>query len=225
MRWTPLSKKCYLVDILWLALCLEVIPIFMLSNDILCVCMLLTCHLCFITTMFMREGDQVKPWSSVQLLAISSLVTLCSFTFSTLNLKITKTLLLSFLFWFCKLASCWFLETTTLVGDAELFVYYCRLFEERRKETYLRLTWEFYNYLELSLWGKLFLLHHFALRFPMSGILKNGVATITCSRSLGGAHVNLSVSGPTVRLMAGGSGPLFISARCGWCSMSAMGYF
>jgi hypothetical protein len=34
--------------------------------------------------MFMREGDWVKPWSSVHLLAIrSSLVTLCCFTFST----------------------------------------------------------------------------------------------------------------------------------------------
>jgi hypothetical protein len=35
-------------------------PIFMLIIDILCVCMLLACSLCFITTMFMRERDQVK---------------------------------------------------------------------------------------------------------------------------------------------------------------------
>jgi hypothetical protein len=39
----------------------HMMPIFMIINDILCVCMLLICHLCFITTMFMRERDQVKP--------------------------------------------------------------------------------------------------------------------------------------------------------------------
>jgi hypothetical protein len=32
----------------------------MLINDMLCVCILLACQLCFITIMFMREGDQVK---------------------------------------------------------------------------------------------------------------------------------------------------------------------
>jgi hypothetical protein len=48
----------------WFAstLCLEVMTMFMLISDILCVCMLLICRLCFITPtiMFMREGDQVK---------------------------------------------------------------------------------------------------------------------------------------------------------------------
>jgi hypothetical protein len=34
--------------------------IFMLINDMLCISMLLIYHLYFITTMFMREGDQVK---------------------------------------------------------------------------------------------------------------------------------------------------------------------
>jgi hypothetical protein len=80
----------------------------------LCVCMLLTCRLCFIITMFMIEGDQVKPWSWVQLLAIrSSLVIFMLFYLLLLNLKITKTLLL-ILFWFCKLVSYWCLTTITV---------------------------------------------------------------------------------------------------------------
>jgi hypothetical protein len=79
-------------------------------NDILYVCMLLICCLCIITTMFMRDGDQVKPWSLVQLLIINSLVTFAMFTFSFLNLKITKKLVTCYLF--CKLVSCWCLTTT-----------------------------------------------------------------------------------------------------------------
>jgi hypothetical protein len=39
---------------------LDVMLMFMLINDILCICMLLIYHVCFITTMFVREGDQVK---------------------------------------------------------------------------------------------------------------------------------------------------------------------
>jgi hypothetical protein len=35
-------------------------PMFMLISDILCVSILLVCCLCLITTLFMREGDQVK---------------------------------------------------------------------------------------------------------------------------------------------------------------------
>jgi hypothetical protein len=30
-------------------------PIFILTNDIMCVCMLVVCQLCFINIMFMRE--------------------------------------------------------------------------------------------------------------------------------------------------------------------------
>jgi hypothetical protein len=45
----------------FLALSMDVMPIFIPINNILCVCMLLTCRLCFIITMFMIEGDQVKP--------------------------------------------------------------------------------------------------------------------------------------------------------------------
>jgi hypothetical protein len=52
------------------------------------------------------------------------------------------------------------------------------LFEERGKGTNLRLPWEFDNYPESSLWGKLLLLHHSALGVPTSGILKNRVASI-----------------------------------------------
>jgi hypothetical protein len=70
----------------WLAICLDVMPIFMRINDILCVCILLACCLCFMTTMFMREGDQVKASSRVQLLAIiSSLVTFMLFYLLLLN--------------------------------------------------------------------------------------------------------------------------------------------
>jgi hypothetical protein len=110
---------------------MDVMPIFMLINDILCFCMLLAYHLCFISTMFMREEDQVKPWSRVQLLAIRrSLVTFILF-YLLLNLKITKTLVTYFvLFWFCKLASCWCLTITTVSWGRKNFVYCCRLLEE-----------------------------------------------------------------------------------------------
>jgi hypothetical protein len=60
LRWTQLLKEYWGVDFISI-ICLDVMPIFMLLNDILCVCMLLTCRLCSVTTMFMREGDQVKP--------------------------------------------------------------------------------------------------------------------------------------------------------------------
>jgi hypothetical protein len=52
------------------------------------------------------------------------------------------------------------------------------LFEEKRKETNLRLPREFNNYPESPLWEKLISLHHSALGVPMSGILKNRVAAM-----------------------------------------------
>jgi hypothetical protein len=98
LRWALLSKEYEEVDFISI-LYLDLMPIFILINNILCVCLLLTCRLWFITTIFMREGDQVKPWSSVHLLIIrSSLVTLCFLTFSTLNMKSTKKIMLLTLF-------------------------------------------------------------------------------------------------------------------------------
>jgi hypothetical protein len=52
---------------------LDVISIFMLINDIMCVSMLLVCHLCFITTMFIKEGDQAKPMIPSHVLIIRKL--------------------------------------------------------------------------------------------------------------------------------------------------------
>jgi hypothetical protein len=77
---------------------------------------LLTCRLCFITTMFMSEEDQVKPRSSVQFLDIrSSLVIFALFYFQFLKPKNhQKILLLTLLTLVCKLASCCCLTTTTL---------------------------------------------------------------------------------------------------------------
>jgi hypothetical protein len=91
-------------------------PIFILINDILCVCILLICHLWFITTMFMREGDQVKPWSPVQFLAIrSSLVSFALFYFEFLKPKNhLKPFYLLLLLWFGKLASYWCLAMIRL---------------------------------------------------------------------------------------------------------------
>jgi hypothetical protein len=68
------------------------IPMFILIIDILCVCMLLICRLCFITILFMREGDQVQSMILGLVLAIRVfLVTCMLFPFSS-STKITKTL-------------------------------------------------------------------------------------------------------------------------------------
>jgi hypothetical protein len=69
-----------------------------------------------------------------------------------------------------------------LVGDAKLFVHYCRLFEWRGTGTNLRLSWEFDNYPKSPLWGKLLLLRHSTLGVPTSSILKNRVAAISTRR-------------------------------------------
>jgi hypothetical protein len=115
-------------------------PIFMLINDILCVFMILFCHLCFMTTMFMREGDQVKPWSSVQFLIISSLVTFTLFYSQFFNQKSPNTLLLTFVYFgFINLQAVGVWQPPQLVGIAKLFVCCCRLFKERSKGTNLRL--------------------------------------------------------------------------------------
>jgi hypothetical protein len=60
-----------------------------------------------------------------------------------------------------------------------MFVYCCRLSQERGKETNLRLLGEFDNYPESPLWGKFLLMHHSALGVPMSEILKNRFASIS----------------------------------------------
>jgi hypothetical protein len=59
LTWISLLKVYEGVDFISI-ICFKVMPILMLINDILCVCMLLIYCLCFINTMFMREGDQVK---------------------------------------------------------------------------------------------------------------------------------------------------------------------
>jgi hypothetical protein len=66
-----------------------------------------------------------------------------------------------------------------LVGDTKLFVHYCRLLEERGKQTNLSLPLEFDNNRESPLWGKLLLLHHSVLGVLTSDILKNRVAAIS----------------------------------------------
>jgi hypothetical protein len=72
-------------------------PMFMLISDILCVSMLLTYHLCLITTLFMREGDQVKPMILGPILAIRKfLVTFKLFLFSSSTHKNQKILLTYF---------------------------------------------------------------------------------------------------------------------------------
>jgi hypothetical protein len=110
-------------------------PMFMLISDILCICMLLICHLCFITTMFMREGDQVKPWprsnfghKKIPLLLV------CCFTFSSYTQKSQKYwLLVPFGFVNLQDVSSW--QTPQLVGDTKLLFFCCRLFEECGERT------------------------------------------------------------------------------------------
>jgi hypothetical protein len=109
---------------MWLALCMDVIPIFTLINNSLCVCMLLSRCLCFITTMFMQEVDQVKPWSPVQLLAIRKF----SGYFYVVLLVAVKPenhkKLVTYFFVFCFIilrpVSAW--QPPQLVEDAKLFV-------------------------------------------------------------------------------------------------------
>jgi hypothetical protein len=113
-------------------------PIFMLINDIFCVCMLLTYHLCFITTMFMRERerDQVKPWSLVQFLIIrSSLVTFTLFYFQLFrpeNHQKPCSFFVSFGFVNLREVGAW--QPPQIVEDAKLFVHYCRFFGSEEKE-------------------------------------------------------------------------------------------
>jgi hypothetical protein len=71
-------------------------PIFMLINDIFCVCILLTCHLCFITAMFMRERSSKNVIPGPVLAIRKLLVIFMLFYMVLLNLKITKTLVTHF---------------------------------------------------------------------------------------------------------------------------------
>jgi hypothetical protein len=145
-------------------------PIFMLISDILCVCILLIFRLCFITTMFMREGDHVKPWSPLQFLIIrSSLVTFALFYFQFFKPENHQKLCSYFVYFgFVNLRAIGAWQPPQLAGDAKLFVCYCRLFEERGKGTNLRLSQKIDNYPESPLRGKLFLLHHSTLGAPTS---------------------------------------------------------
>jgi hypothetical protein len=78
-----------------------------------------------------------------------------------LNPKITKNLVTySVYFGFVNLQAVGAWQPPKFVGDAKLFVYYCRLFEERAKGTNLRLPREFDNYPKSPFWGKLLLLPH-----------------------------------------------------------------
>jgi hypothetical protein len=107
---------------------------FMLINDILCVCMLLIYRLCFISTMFIREADHVKPWSSVQLLIIrSSLVTFTLFYFQFLKLEKHKnpcSYVVSF--GFINTVGTW--QPPQSVGDTKLFVHCCICLKSKEKE-------------------------------------------------------------------------------------------
>jgi uncharacterized membrane protein len=86
-------------------------PMFMLINDILYVCMLLACRLCFITTLFIKEGDQVKSMILGPILSIKVfLVTCMLFPFSSSMIKNHENT--GYVLWFCKLASYWWLTAT-----------------------------------------------------------------------------------------------------------------
>jgi hypothetical protein len=132
-------------------------PIFMLTNGILCVCMLLTSRLCFNITMFMREREikwKHHPWSYFSYKRVSYLL-LCCFYLLLLNLEITKTLVTHFaLFWFRKLASYWCLTTTTVSWGRKAICLLLQVARRVKKRNHLSLPWEFDINLKSSLWEK-----------------------------------------------------------------------
>jgi hypothetical protein len=148
-------------------------PVFMLISDILCVCMLLACRLCFIIIMFIREGDQVKPMILSPALAIRKffLLLIQCFLLVLLHSKITKKywyLLVSF--WFCKLASCWWLATTTVSWGHKAIVLLLQVAWRVDRRNHLFLSWEFDINPWVILVGKLRLLHYSTL-----GVLEIGI--------------------------------------------------
>jgi hypothetical protein len=144
-------------------------PMFVLISDILCICMVLICCLCFITTLFMREEDQVKQWPLI-LLAIRKVFCYfaCCFTFRSYT-KFYKILVTnSFCFVNLQAVGAW--QIPQLVGDAKRVFFCCMLFEECGDRTTFSSPRVRYKPFESPLWRKLVLLHHSALGVPKSGI-------------------------------------------------------
>jgi hypothetical protein len=81
--------------------------------------------------MFMREEDQVKTRSLLQLLIIiNSPITFALFYFQLFKQKMPKNPVLTIFSGFVNLASYWCLITTTVSWDTKLFVNCYKLFEE-----------------------------------------------------------------------------------------------
>jgi hypothetical protein len=152
---------------------LELDNMFMLINDYLYVCILLSCLFAPITTtMFERERDQVKLGSSSTFSHKTNLLHLftCYLISVLIKLKNTKiSLLINFSF--VKLANCECLTTTPVSWGHKPVVCCCRLLEKYKKKNH-HFPQKFDINPRVTLVGKTPFLHHSILGVPTSGKFK-----------------------------------------------------
>jgi hypothetical protein len=133
-------------------------------------CMLLAYHLCFITTMFMREGDRVKPW--VWYYFSHRKVPCYFYAILVVVVKPENHKNFGYSVCFGLVVGAW--QPLQLISWGHKFV--CLLLRVARrvkKRNHLSLSREFDINLESPSRGKLLWLHHSTLGVPVSGTLKN----------------------------------------------------